>query len=316
MITKSFMKTMSDGAEVWVNRWAPDAEEEIRGVVELHHGLAEHSMRYDRLGSVLAENGYVLSAHDMRGHGRTAENAASKGTGKFGKLADRDGFERVVEDLRELVDSLKAEYPGKKTVLIGHSFGSFVSQGYIERYGGSIDGCILCGTAGPRPALVFCGKLLANLYRIFRGADTEAEALHKAAFGAYTKKIDDARTEYDWLSADSTNVGMFMDDSWCGRTLTASFFCDMMHGLSVIHSGKAISGIPADLPLLLIYGSDDPVGGYGKSVRKLYDVYRRHGIRNLSIKEYAGDRHEILNEKDKEQVEGDIMSWISGIQVK
>ena len=75
MNMKSFMLKMEDGYELSINRWQPDTEEEIKGVIQLHHGLAEHSLRYDRFGSVLAENGWVLNAYDMRGHGRSAENA-------------------------------------------------------------------------------------------------------------------------------------------------------------------------------------------------------------------------------------------------
>ena len=96
MLMKSFTLKMDDGYELCLNRWMPDTEEEIKGVIQLHHGLAEHSLRYDRFGSVLAENGYVLNAYDMRGHGRSAENAEKNGTGIFGKLADKKGFDRAV----------------------------------------------------------------------------------------------------------------------------------------------------------------------------------------------------------------------------
>ncbi|EID84622.1 hypothetical protein MSI_19120 [Treponema sp. JC4] len=114
MTTKSDFQTMSDGFELWVTKWIPDEVENIKGVVQLHHGLAEHSLRYDRLGSVLCESGFALVAYDMRGHGRTAENAEKKGKGKFGKLADKDGFNRVVEDLHEMIEADKKEFEGKK----------------------------------------------------------------------------------------------------------------------------------------------------------------------------------------------------------
>ena len=112
MLMKSFMMKMDDGYELCLNRWQPDPEEEIKGVIQLHHGLAEHSLRYDRLGSILAERGYVLNAYDMRGHGRTAENADKNGTGMFGKLADKKGFDRAVLDLKAVIDNLKQDFPG------------------------------------------------------------------------------------------------------------------------------------------------------------------------------------------------------------
>ena len=100
MQLKSFSFKTSDGTELWVNRWIPDQDVEIKGLVQLNHGMQEHSLRYDRLGSILAENGYVLNAFDMRGHGKTAEIAQQKGKGKLGKIANHGGAKLVINDLR------------------------------------------------------------------------------------------------------------------------------------------------------------------------------------------------------------------------
>lgn len=311
MNMKSFMLKMDDGYELSINRWQPDTEEEIKGVIQLHHGLAEHSLRYDRFGSVLAENGWVLNAYDMRGHGRSAENAEKNGTGIFGKLADKKGFDRAVLDLKAVTDNLKNDFPGKKTILMGHSFGSFVSQGFIEEFGSSIDACILCGTAGPRPALVGTGSFFAHLITFFTGKNAIVPLLDKLAFGSYNAKIQNPRTEFDWLSANELNVDMYKMDNWCGFPLTASFFCSMLEGLNKIHKSKNIKKIPTDLPVFFIWGSDDPVGSYGASIKDLIKIYQSNGMNKIDLKEYPGDRHEILNENDKETVENDIIEWVN-----
>ncbi len=310
MMMKSFMIKMDDGYELSVNRWQPDTEEEIKGVLQLHHGLAEHSLRYDRFGSVLAENGWVLNAYDMRGHGRSAENAEKNGTGIFGKLADKKGFDRAVLDLKAVTENLKKDFPGKKTILMGHSFGSFVSQGFIEEFGSLIDACILCGTAGPRPALVGTGSFFAHLITFFTGKNAIVPLLDKLAFGNYNAKIENPRTEFDWLSANELNVDMYKMDNWCGFPLTASFFCSMLEGLNKIHKSKNIKKIPTELPVFFIWGSDDPVGSYGASIKDLIKIYQSNGMKKIDFKEYTGDRHEILNENDKETVEKDIIEWI------
>lgn len=315
MQMKSFAFKTNDGTELWVNRWAPDPEEDIKGIVQLHHGLAEHSLRYDRIGSILAENGYVFNAYDMRGHGRTAELAIEKETGMFGKLADNDGFNRVVEDLHEVIDSYKKEYPGKTIILFGHSFGSFVSQGYIEKYGKDIDACVLCGTAGPRDALIFFGKIAVSLIKKIKGGDSFVPFLDTLAFGSYNERTE-KKTNHDWLSRNELNVQMFFSDKWCNIPLTTSFYYDMMNGLQTIHNRSAIDAIPKELPLYMIYGGMDPVGDYGKTVKKLYKIYCRKGIKNIQIKEYPEDRHEILNEVDKETVEKDLLEWIATISKK
>ena len=313
MLTKNFALVMRDGMEIFVNRWAPDSEEEIKGIVQLHHGLAEHSMRYDRLGSVLAENGYVLNAYDLRGHGKTAENAEKKGNGCFGKLANKNGFNVVVEDLNEIITDLKKTYPGKKTILIGHSFGSFVSQGYIEKYGSNIDACILCGTAGPRIALASIGNCFANLIRLFRGPNAIVPMLAKLTFGSYCKRIENPETEDDWLSLSKPNRMMYKMDNWCGIPLTLSFFCDLTAGLKKIHKAKNIKKVPTDLPILFIWGAEDPVGSYGKTIRNLADIYKKNGVKSVEMIEYPNDRHEILNEDDKEKVEADILNYLAKI---
>jgi len=313
MQVKSFSLKMSDGHEIFLNRWQPDDESEIKGVVQLHHGLGEHSMRYDRFGSVLADNGYVLNAYDLRGHGKTGENSVANKTGLMGKLADKNGFDRVVNDLDEIISSLKNDFPGKKTILFGHSFGSFVSQAYIERFGNKLDGCILCGTAGPRPAMMKAGKIAANIVKFFRGKNTVVKLLSDLSFGSYNEKIENPKSVNSWLSKNEMNVELYDMDKWCGIPLTTSFFCDMLHGINTIHKPSNMKKIPVNLPVYLIYGTDDPVGDYGKTIEKLYEIYKNNGITNLSIKAYEGDRHEILNEDDKETVENDVLEWISKI---
>ena len=302
---------MSDGEEVFVTRWVPDSE--VNGIVQLSHGMVEHALRYEWLGSVLAENGFVLNAHDVRGHGKTAERAEGKHTGMFGLLADKNGFERVTEDVREVLEKAKADFPGKKTVLLGHSFGSFVAQSFIETYASLIDGCILCGTAGPAFALAAFGNIVAHNVAFFRGKTRASHFLKQMAFGAYTKKIPDAVNGQEWLSRDKDAVARYIADPYCSFNPTASFYCDLTHGLMKIHKKANIRNIPTDLPILIIYGSADPVGGYGKTVQKLCAIYRKNGIQNLTVKKYEGARHELFNEINKAEVENDVLSWLASL---
>ena len=313
MQTKSFTLKMSDGCEIFLNRWMPDPETEIKGIVQLHHGLAEHSMRYDRFGSILADNGYVLNAYDMRGHGKTAEKQLENNTGMFGKLADKDGFNRVVEDLHEIITLFKKDYEGKKIILFGHSFGSFISQGFIEKYGNEIDGCVLCGTAGPRPFLSAIGNFFANIVKIFRGPNSIVPLLDKLSFGSYNDRIENPKSNNAWLSSNEMNIELYEMDKWCGFKLTTSFFCDLTSGLKQIHKLKNIKNIPNTLPVFFIFGADDPVGDYGKTINKLYEIYKAKGMEKVDIKAYEGDRHEILNEDNKEIVEKDVIDWISSL---
>lgn len=310
MQLKTFFQTMSDGTEIWVNRWMPDDGVEIKGIVQLHHGLSEHSMRYDRFGSVLAENGYVLNAHDMRGHGKTAQTAEAKGTGKFGVLAKKDGFNRVIEDLNEIILKLKEDYPDKKTILFAHSFGSFVSQGYIEKYAQNIDDCILAGTSGPNP-LAKTGKIITSIVGLFKGKKNRSSFVEKVAFGSYNSRIENPQSPNAWCCSNPAAIALFENDSWCGIPLSISFFHDMTSGLCQIHKKSNMKKIPLDLPLLFIYGTEDPVGNYGESIKNLISIYKANGMKNITEIPYEGCRHELLNEDIKETVEKDVLDWIS-----
>ncbi len=318
MALKSFSFKTKDNTELWVNRWIPDADDsdnppKIKASIVFNHGLAEHSLRYDRFGSILAENGYVFNAFDMRGHGKTAEISIQNKTGDFGKLADKDGFNKAVSDVDELIELVSKEYPGVPVILMAHSFGSFIAQSYIENYHGKIAACFLIGTAGPRLALTTSGMIIAKLIKFFCGKNSVVGLLDKLSFGSYNARIENPKSKYEWLSKDEFSCTMYADDQWCGFPLKTSFFCDMTSGLCTIHKKSNMAKIDKTLPIYLLFGSEDPVGSYGKTVKQLADCYKKLGIQNVTVKEYPGDRHEILNETDKEQVEKDILEMLGGL---
>ncbi len=310
MQLKSFSLKTKDGFEHWINRWIPDSDEEIKGIIQLHHGLSEHSLRYDRFGSILADNGYILNAFDMRGHGKTGEIAQQNGTGLMGKIADKNGHDIVVEDLHEITEAVKKDYPGVPVVIMGHSFGSFVTQGFIENYGDTVDACILCGTAGPRRLMIGASKFIVKIIKAFSGNNKYVKLLEKLAFGSYNKGIENGGKNA-WLSRDELSVQMYEMDNWCGIPLLASFYYDMTSLLNKIHKSSNIKKINKNLPILFIYGTKDPVGSYGKTIEKLIRIYKKNNIKNISVKKYEGARHEPLNEINKEEVESDIINWIS-----
>jgi len=134
-------KTMSDGVPVAVYEWTP--EQKPKAVLHIVHGMAEHAQRYDRFAQEAAAQGFAVCAADHRGHGKTAQDTAS-----LGYLADGDGFRRVVEDQTEINSEIRRSFPSLPVIIIGHSFGSFVTQEYIEQHGSSVHAAILIGSAG------------------------------------------------------------------------------------------------------------------------------------------------------------------------
>lgn len=308
MKTDAVSIKMDDGMPIYVHRWIPDGE--VKGVVQLFHGMVEHALRYDRFGSILAENGYVLVADDHRGHGQTARDAEWNSNGKFGYLSDGDGFERVVQDELAITAKIKEDFPGKKIVILGHSFGSFIAQAYMEKGVTDISGFILSGTAGPRPLSVFIAKCIASISCFFHGRYHISRTINTMIFGSYNKKIENPETPNDWLTRDKMIVQLYMGDLWCGFVPTISFFKDLFSGLLKIGRYREMENIVSGLPVFVMYGDEDPVGCYGKSVQKLCSLYKKLDLK-LDVKSYSGARHELLNETCREEVENDILSWIN-----
>lgn len=291
--------TMSDGNKNVFHHWLPDSD--INFIVVLSHGMTEHAFRYDDFGSFLAQNGIALYAEDHRGHGKTAELAVKEGTGMFGYLADENGFFRVVDDIKEEVELVKSRHPGKKVVLFGHSFGSFIAQCYIEKYGNSIDASVLCGTAGPR-FVVHAGKLIVSIAKCFVDKKNTSRVLEKFVFGSSYKG--------NWLTRDEALANKAAADPWCTFHCTVGFYADMISGLLFIHSKKNLKNIPVNLPVFLIAGDADPVGTYGKTVTKLFKIYQANGMESIALRLYSGARHELLNETNREEVKNDVLSWM------
>lgn len=302
----SIIMRMSDGKKIVVHRWMPDKKTPVIGLIQLSHGMIEYAMRYDAFGEELAEKGFVLYAHDHRGHGETAETQD-----ELGYLADVDGFQRVVLDLREVLNRLKADYPGYKTFLFSHSFGSFVAQSFIEQFSCDIDGCILAGTAGPRKALIKTAKILSSFLMLFGGKKHRSHFMANLSFSGYNSHFDKSEGEKAWLSRDLEYIAHDTDNIYCNFTPTLSFFSDMMTGLNRIHKLKNIRTIRKTLPILFLTGTEDPVGSYTKTVNKLAAVYKKTGLTEITIKTYEGARHELLNEINKVEVISDIFEWLN-----
>lgn len=299
---QTMYQTMSDGMSVAVYKWIP--EQEPKAVIHVVHGMAEHALRYSAFAEDACKRGFAVFASDHRGHGKTASDK-----NPIGYLSDGDGFGRVVDDQYEINAAVKSAYPSIPIVIAGHSFGSFVTQEYIERYGKTVDAAVLIGSAGPN-ASIAAASVLANINCFFKGRKSAAKLMNALVFGSYNNGIKAAKTEFDWLSRDSDEVKKYIDDALCGFICTTGFYQDFMRGLKRIHKRNALKNIPAALPILIIAGSEDPVSTRGKTLKILYRIYKENGIKDTELKLYEGARHEILNETNKETVKADIFAWI------
>lgn len=303
----NFTFLSSDGGHsCYAALWQPEGETP-RGVVQIVHGVAEHMGRYDRFARFLAEHCWAVCGEDHLGHGETGSQ-----DGKFGYFGPEDGWELVTRDVRQLRLLMGERFPGAPYFLLGHSMGSFLTRTYLCRYPGTVDGAVLSGTGQESALLVGAGKVLAGLIARLREPEAVSPLVNELSLGAYNKKFRPNRTSADWISRDEKVVDAYLRDPWCTFTPTVGMFRDMLGGLQYIASDRALSQMDPDTPVYLFSGDQDPVGACGKGVRKVYGYFQRHGTKDLTIKLYPGGRHEMLNELNREEVYGDVLSWLDG----
>ncbi|QUH18451.1 alpha/beta fold hydrolase [Alkaliphilus sp. B6464] len=294
---KQWMRSASSGdGKIFSRLWVG---EEKRAVLQIAHGMAEHSARYDDFACFMAEHGYVICMNDHAGHGPYARTK--------GHFSDKDGWEHVVQDMKNLMDEVSEQYQGLPVFLMGHSMGSFLSRSYIIRNGG-LTGCVLAGTMGYNGGLRF-GRMLAIIQKKLKGPKSRGKFLDKLGTGNYNKRISNPVNNFAWLSTVDEVCIAYEEDEYCGFEFTAAGYYDMCSGLMEINSSDWAAKVPKDLPLYLLAGDDDPVGNYGKGPREVYDALVATG-HDAQLKLYPGKRHEMLNESNRQEVYNDVLDWL------
>lgn len=283
--------------------WLPDYAP--RAVLQISHGMIEHIDRYEDFARFMVEHGILIVGNDHIGHGDSVET--KDGWGYFG---GKDGGKYIVEDLCHLTRFVRNQYPDIPYFLLGHSMGSFMARRYIMNYGNQIDGVIIMGT-GDQPIIkVLCGKYMAGLVKAIKGDHYRSKLIDRLMFESYNKRIADAKRGHDWLTTDEKVVEAYEQEESCMFLFTVNGIQSLMDTILYIKKQNNIRKIPKNLPMLVIAGKDDPVGGYGQDVEKFYNVMCSIGMKNVKCKLYDGMRHEILNEREKLKVYDDLLEWI------
>lgn len=281
--------------------YIPDGE--IKGIFHLVHGMCEYIERYAHVFAALAEQGYVCCGYDNLGHGKTARDL-----NELGFIAHRDGWKYLVRDVKAFEDAVKKMYPDKPLYLMGHSMGSFIARIAAENYGDEIEKFIICGTGGPNPAAPF-GLLATDIIGLIRGEKHRSKLVNMLAFGAYNKRFD-GDSDFEWITKDRDIITKYEADKFCNFKFTVSAMHDLVKLNQLANRPDWFKNMREDLPVLLISGSDDPVGAYGKGVTKVYESLKAAGVKDVTLRLYDGCRHEIHNDTCKDEVIKDIMEFI------
>ncbi len=287
------------GRRIFVRRWAPDGE--AKASVQVAHGLAEHGGRYARLAGALTAAGYVVYASDHRGHGPDCR------PDDLGYFADRGGWRACLDELAAVANAIAEWESDIPKAFFGHSMGSFLGQTFIAERGEGLAAVAFSGTTGAPPAIARVGKFLAAFERWRLGPRGKSPIVQSLLFLGFNANFTPARTRFDWLSRDASEVDKYIADSTCGFNVTNSLALDLLDGVATLGSPALAARIPKTLPIYLFRGSRDPVS---VNMQGLVDVYRAAGLNDLTVKVYPDARHETLNETNRDEVTADLIAWL------
>lgn len=286
-------------------RYSPEEGREIRCVLQIVHGMAEYVERYEEFAAFLTEKGFVVTGEDHLGHGKTVGKK-----GKQGYFCEEDPATALVENVHQLRKLTRKLYGNVPYVVMGHSMGSFITRNYMFRHGKGLAGVIIMGTGMEPLVTVKLAKAVTAAQKLFRGERHTSRLMDRLAFGSYNKRIEHPRTDFDWLSRDAGRVDRYLADPQCGFVFTVNGFGALFELISRLYRKENLARIPKELPVYMVSGTADPVGGYGAGVQKAYRSLKDAGVKRVELKLYRGGRHELLNETNREEVTGDICQWI------
>ena len=304
MTKNVWYKSKNKKTEIYVKMWIPDGEP--RAVVQIVHGMIEHIRRYDEFAEFLVSKGFLVVGHDHLGHGWSVNS-----TEEWGYFSD-DPSRTLVRDIHQLRVNMKKRYPDLPYFILGFSMGSYLIRRYLADYGSGISGVIIMGTGHVSPALARFGVDFTKLYALFKGWNHRSLLVKAMMYNRSYSQYDmtNRNPEKSWLSTDPQVLINALEDPACRFNFTLNGYLGLFETVAFACSMKNVERIPKNLPVLIVSGEKDPVGGLGKGVIRFSRMCNKAGLTDKKLKLYGGDRHEILHERDKEVVFEDILNWM------
>ena len=246
-----------------------------------------------------------MIGNDHLGHGQSVLDES-----EFGYFGKEKGS-AVVDDLYEVTKYAKKQY-GENIpyFLMGHSMGSFMARRYLMTYGEKITGAIISGTGYKTAPVLAVAFFFTAVTKFFHGERYRSPFMKWLVFHTYKRKIADVKTKNDWHTRDAAVVAAYNENPYCKFSFTVNGYETLFGAIKYIQKQNNWEETPKQLPILMIAGEEDPVGSYGKDVKKVYKKYQQLGCNHIELKLYQDDRHELVNELDREVVYADISQWI------
>lgn len=268
--------------------WQPDTE--VQALLQVTHGMTEHIGEYEALAADLCGQGIAVAGFDLPGHGKNPGNPeiASFGPG---------GWDAALEDMYLFFGELESRFPEIPHYMLGFSLGSFLLREYLGKYPEGVAGAIIAGT-GHQP-----GWLLSVMMALVKGEfkkagfDGTTKLVKQLSFGTYNQKFKPNRTEADWLCSDAEALDRYLADPLVRKNISAGLFWELLGSMKRTGKTESYAGWNREMPVLLLYGTEDPVGDSGKGVPKLWKLMKKAGLQNVDCRQFPGARHDIFHEE-------------------
>lgn len=296
------IKSNCDNLPISVTMFVPEGE--IKGILQISHGMAEHKERYYEFLEYVANQGYVTIISDHRGHGKSV-----KDKNDLGFFYDKSS-EYIVEDIHQITLYVKELFKDKEMILFGHSMGSMVVRKYIKKYDEDIDKLIVCGSPS-KNQFVNLAIFIIKIMEAFKGERHKSNFIQKLAIGNYNKTVKNAKSENSWICANEKTVQKYDKDELCGFIFTLNGFENLFKLMREIYTKKGWELKNKEIPILFIAGSEDHVIVNEQKWKESQQFLKNIGYTNVNGKLYKNLRHEILNEKNKQEIYNDIIKFIS-----
>ena len=301
---KEFYYPSADGeTQIHAVEWIPEGE--VRAILQISHGMVEYIDRYDEFASWLTEKGWYVTGNDHLGHGKSISSEE-----KYGFFHETDGNRCVIADIHRLRERTEQAYPGVPYFMLGHSMGSFLVRQYLFTYGKGLAGAIIMGTGHKSAFVLRLGQILCKIIAGVKGWKFRSKLINALGIGSYNKKFEPCESKKEWVTSDPEIRGRYEADPLCSFVFTVNGYHQMFEGMKELTKRSNMKKMPKNLPLLFVSGEKDPVGGFGKDVKKVYESYLKAGMKNAEIRLYENDRHEILNEQDRRVVYEELYQWM------
>lgn len=299
-----YFPSKDGNTEIHTIEWKPKGE--VKAVLQICHGMVEYMNRYDEFADFLCGKGYYVVGNDHLGHGKSIQSKK-----EYGFFNEKYGNACLLGDVHTLRQRILKKYPNVPYFMLGHSMGSTLVRQYIQMYGNGLHGVVMIGVVSDeKPGMLRIAKRLCRVLAVFKGWHYRSKFLDNLAIGRYNKCYKHARTRADWVTSDTERLDDYVADPLCSFVFTVNAYYHMFSGMLKMQRKENVYMIPKTLPMLVAAGSEDPVGDFGKGVRKVYEKYKAAGIQDVSLRLYAGDRHELLNETDRRQIYLDLYEWL------